>query len=75
LDQESPNTEEYIRDRKLDLVINTPNNCQEEELTNDYIIRLQAVNFGIPIITRIHLARRFVEALSHYEMDDFRGGI
>lgn len=62
-EQRSPNTLEYIGQKKLDLVINIPKNYQEEELSNDYFIRRHAVDFDIPLITNIQLAQRFVEAL------------
>lgn len=64
LEKKSPNVLEYISNRKIDLVINIPKNYQEEELTNDYIIRRKAVDFGIPLVTNLQLARRFVEALT-----------
>ena len=35
-----------------------------EELANDYLIRRKAADFGIPLITNIQLAQRFVEAIS-----------
>jgi len=70
LERESPNVIEYITQKKIDLVINIPKNYQEEELTNDYIIRRQAVNFGIPLLTNIQLAQRFVEAISRKGIDD-----
>ncbi|MGQ9854527.1 MAG: carbamoyl-phosphate synthase large subunit, partial [Candidatus Oleimicrobiaceae bacterium] len=60
----SPSTVEYIRQGKIDLVINIPKNYQEEELTNDYIIRRTAVDYNVPVITNMQLARRFVEALA-----------
>jgi len=60
----SPNTLEYLAQRKIDLVINIPKNTGEEELANDYQIRRRAADFGIPLITNIQLAERFVEALS-----------
>src|SRR5439155_4551083 len=63
-DSRSPNTLEYLGQRKFDLVINIPKNAHEEELTNDYLIRREAADFGIPLITNIQLAQRFVEALS-----------
>ncbi len=69
LDKKSPNTIEFIRQRKLDLVINIPKNYQEEELTNDYIIRRTAVDFGVPLITDLQLARRFVETLSRKPLE------
>jgi carbamoyl-phosphate synthase large subunit len=70
LEKRSPNILEYISQKRLDLVINIPKNYQEEELTNDYIIRRKAVDFGIPLITNIQLAQRFVEALSRKQLAD-----
>jgi carbamoyl-phosphate synthase large subunit len=63
-DVRSPNVLEYLRARKLDLVINIPKNTGEQELANDYLIRRKAADFGIPLITNIQLAQRLVEALS-----------
>jgi carbamoyl-phosphate synthase large subunit len=60
----------YLSQGKLDLVINIPKNYQEEELTNDYIIRRRAADFGVPLITNIQLAERFVNALSRKRLDD-----
>ncbi len=65
LEKKSPNVVEFVSGRKIDLVINIPKNYQEEELTNDYIIRRKAVDFGVPLITNLQLARRFVEAISN----------
>jgi len=63
LDNKSPNIMEYLSERKIDLVINIPKNYQEQELTNDYIVRRRAVDFGIPLMTNIQLAQRFAESL------------
>jgi carbamoyl-phosphate synthase large subunit len=60
----SPNVLEYLSAKKIDLVINIPKNAAEDELTNDYLIRRKAADFGIPLITDIQLAQRLVEALS-----------
>jgi carbamoyl-phosphate synthase large subunit len=70
LEKASPNILEYLGDGKIDLVINIPKNYQEEELTNDYIIRRKAVDFAIPLITELRLAQRFVEALVAKGLDD-----
>jgi len=64
LSGKSPSTVEYITQGKIDLVINIPKNYQEQELTNDYIIRRTAVDYNVPVITNMQLARRFVEALA-----------
>ncbi|MDI6793594.1 MAG: carbamoyl-phosphate synthase (glutamine-hydrolyzing) large subunit [bacterium] len=63
LEKISPNIVDYIKNKKVDLVINIPRTFQEEELTNDYIIRRLSVDFVIPLITNIQLAQRFVEAI------------
>lgn len=64
LEQAMPNVTEYLKAKRLDLVINIPKNYQEQELTNDYMIRRQAVEFGIPLVTNLQLAQRLVEALA-----------
>jgi carbamoyl-phosphate synthase large subunit len=71
-DPASPNTLEYLAQGRLDLVINIPKNSQEEELTNDYLIRRKAADFGIPLITNIQLAQRFVEAISRKRMAELQ---
>jgi carbamoyl-phosphate synthase large subunit len=72
LQKMSPNVLEYFSQGKIDLVINIPKNFQEEELTNDYLIRRRAVDFGIPLITNIQLAQRFAEAIVHKKIEDLR---
>ncbi|MFQ5799703.1 MAG: carbamoyl-phosphate synthase large subunit, partial [Bacteroidota bacterium] len=72
LDDKAPNTIQYLSDRKIDLVINIPKNYQEDELTNDYLIRRKAVDFSVPLITNIQLAQRFVEALSKKRLADLQ---
>ncbi len=57
------NAVELIKNKVVDLVINIPKNFQEEELTNDYLIRRAAVDFKIPLITNRQLAMRLAEAL------------
>ena len=63
-DPRSPNTLEYIAGRRLDLVINIPKSSAQEELTNDYLIRRKAADFGVPLITNIQLAQRLVESIA-----------
>lgn len=63
LDGGSPNALDYIKERQVDLVINIPKDYRREELTNDYMIRRAAVDFGVPLITNLQLAQRLAEAL------------
>ncbi|RMD89605.1 MAG: carbamoyl-phosphate synthase (glutamine-hydrolyzing) large subunit, partial [Calditrichaeota bacterium] len=72
LEKKSPNVLEFIKEKKVDLVINIPKNYQEEELTNDYLIRRKAVDYGIPLITNLQLARRFVEAMSRKSLNNLQ---
>lgn len=69
LERKSPNAVDYIKEGKIDLVINIPKNYQEQELTNDYIIRRVAVDHGVPLITNRQIAMRFAEALSRKAVD------
>lgn len=58
------NAVELIKNKVVDLVINIPKSFQEEELTNDYLIRRAAVDFKVPLITNRQLAMRLAEALN-----------
>jgi len=62
-EEKEPNILSYISKGKIDLVINIPKNIEKKELDNDYLIRRKAVDFGVPLITNIHLAKRYVEAI------------
>jgi carbamoyl-phosphate synthase large subunit len=70
LDIKEPNTLSYIADRKIDLVINIPKNIEKEELDNDYLIRRKAVDFDVPLITNLQLAKRFVESIYKTSLED-----
>ncbi len=72
LDEKEPNTLTYITEGKIDLVINIPKNVETEELDNDYLIRRKAIDFNVPLITNLQLAKRFVEALSRTDIDDLK---
>lgn len=72
LENKEPNTLTYIADRKIDLVINIPKNIEKEELDNDYLIRRKAVDFNVPLITNVQLAKRFIEAISSISVNDLK---
>ncbi len=65
--QVSPNIMDYLQERKIDLVINVPmanrRSSFSDILTDGYIIRRQAVEFNIPVITNLQLAAALVEVL------------
>ncbi len=68
-ERSSPNSLDYIREGKIGLVINIPKSNEEEELSNDYLIRRTAADNNIPIITNLKLAERLMESLEIYDFD------
>jgi carbamoyl-phosphate synthase large subunit len=72
LESESPNACDYIKEGKIDLVVNIPKDYQETELTNDYLIRRTAVDFGVPLLTNTQSTQRLVEALSRIPIDELK---
>ena len=66
----TPNTLDYIKEHKIDLVINIPKDLTKDELNNDYHIRRAAVDHNIPLITNARLASAFIIAFCRYTMED-----
>jgi carbamoyl-phosphate synthase large subunit len=65
-----PNTLDFIRNKKIDLVINIPKNLSSGELFNDYHIRRSAIDFNIPLITNARLASAFIYAVCRIKPDE-----
>jgi len=62
-EDKQPNTLDYLREKKIDLVINIPKDLTKTELANDYTIRRSAVDYNIPLITNARLASAFFYAI------------
>ncbi len=58
-----PNIREYLEKKRIDLVINIPNNSRGAEQNDGYHIRRHATDNGIPLITNVQLAKRVIEAI------------
>ncbi|SNC76445.1 carbamoyl-phosphate synthase large subunit [Hymenobacter gelipurpurascens] len=71
-DYQEPNVLTYLKEKKIDLVINIPKNLSKGELDNDYKIRRTAVDFGIPLLTNARLAKAFIQAFCRLEMKDLK---
>ena len=71
-EKKEPNTITYLAEKKIDLVINIPKNVDKEELDNDYLIRRKAVDYDVPLITNMQLAKRFAEALCRTSPEDLK---
>lgn len=69
-EQKTPNTLDYIREKKIDLVINIPKDLSDTELQNDYQIRRAAVDNNIPLVTNARLASAFIYAFTRYREAD-----
>jgi carbamoyl-phosphate synthase large subunit len=68
--EQKPNTLDYIKEHKIDLIINIPKNLSQDELYNDYHIRRAAVDHNVPLITNARLASAFIISFCKYSMDD-----
>jgi carbamoyl-phosphate synthase large subunit len=69
---ETPNTLEYIKEKKIDLVVNIPKNLSKDELNNDYTIRRSAIDYNIPLITNARLASAFIMAFCKLSREDIK---
>ena len=69
-EDKKPNTIDYIKEKKIDLVINIPKNLSKSELDNDYLIRRSAVDYNIPLITNARLASAFILAFCKLNLED-----
>ncbi|MDR3115741.1 MAG: carbamoyl-phosphate synthase (glutamine-hydrolyzing) large subunit [Treponema sp.] len=65
LESKEPNIADFIKSRKIDMIINVPKNNRETELKNNYLIRRMAVDFDIPLFTNIKVAKEFIDALEY----------
>lgn len=61
-----------IADKRFDLIINIPKNVTKRELTNGYIIRRNAVDYNIPLITNARLASAFIKSFCNLELEDLK---
>lgn len=67
---QTPNTIDFIKEKKIDLVINIPKNYTTRELKNDYTIRRSAIDYNIPLITNARVASAFIYAICKYDIED-----
>lgn len=65
-----PNTLDYLQNKMIDLVINIPKDLTSDELSNDYSIRRNAVDYNIPLITNSRLASAFIIAFCKIKEED-----
>jgi len=69
-ERRSPSLLDSLAPGKADLVINIPLGYDRKELTDGYIIRRRAIDFGIPLITNIQVAELLVKSLATKTLAD-----
>ncbi len=65
-----PCTTDYIKNKRIDLVVNIPKNLSQRELKNGYTIRRNSVDFNVPLITNARLASAFITAFCTLGIED-----
>ncbi len=68
----SPDLDDYLKERSIDLVINIPRNYSHEEMTAGYQIRRRTIDLNIPLITNLQVARLMVKTMEKYEIEDLK---
>jgi len=69
-EERKPNVMDYLKAKKIDLVVNIPKDLSSHELSNDYSIRRGAVDYNIPLLTNARLASAFIYAICKMELED-----
>jgi len=66
-ERKKPNILDYITNKEIKLVINIPNLNSDKKsqkiFKDEYLIRRKAVEFGIPVVTNLELAKALINAL------------
>lgn len=67
-EEKNPNALDLIMDRKINFVFNIPhpNRIVTEAITDGYLIRRKAVEFGVPVFTNLELVDSLVNALRNH---------
>ncbi len=69
-EDQQPNTITYLKEKKIDLVVNIPKNYTKRELSNGYKIRRNSIDYNIPLITNARVASAFIQAVCRYKEED-----
>jgi carbamoyl-phosphate synthase large subunit len=69
-ERRQPSLLDFITPDRLDLILNVPLGLDRAELTDGYIIRRRAIDYGVPLITNLQLAELLVKSLATKTLDD-----
>ncbi|HLI08817.1 MAG TPA: carbamoyl-phosphate synthase (glutamine-hydrolyzing) large subunit [Ktedonobacteraceae bacterium] len=68
-EQQEPNVLTCFREHRVDLAINVVDRFVQKEVDDDYAMRRYAVDYNIPLITKIKQARLLVKAMMEKDLN------
>ncbi len=71
-EHKKPNVLDILHNKKVDLVINIFDPYFKKEFDDDYQIRRNTIDFGIPLLTNLQTAELFVKAISLKKLPDLK---
>jgi carbamoyl-phosphate synthase large subunit len=69
-EEKKPNVADLLAAKKLDLIISMPKDYGDIGTGDSYIIRRCAVDYSIPLINNVQIARLFVAAIAKRSIED-----
>lgn len=66
------NTIDYIKDEKIDLVINIPT-YESKRVEDNFEMRRTAVDYGVPLLTNLNLVKEFSTAAAKFKKGELIG--
>lgn len=68
--EKHPSVGDLIEDKKVSLVINTPNKFSHEEISDGYLMRRKTIDRNIPLLTNLQLVKLLTKALEKFPSID-----
>ena len=68
-EKKKPNVLDYLKGRKLDLVIAIPDEFDRQALEAEYDLRRNAVDFSVPLVTNRQLAKLLINSMAKKKME------
>lgn len=69
-EDKKPNVNDFLLNKKIGLIISMPKSYAEIGKGDTYIIRRSAVDFSIPLINNIQVAKLFIDAIAQKTLED-----
>ena len=70
-EKKKPNVKDYLSEKKIDMAINVPDNSKKIDSTGGaYLLRRATVDFNVPLITNLQIAKQFIDAIAKMNLED-----